>query len=101
MAALAMLSGCSWMRVAKDECLQPQPWEKAVGVAPLRAVDGLPAPSGKSALKVPEGAPLTPPGTAWKPHCLDAPPRFTSGQKAVVPVSKPTEATAVPSSGTP
>ncbi|SRR5579871_4310699 len=82
---LLLLAGCHLRHSARpDECLPVAPYDKAQGVATLRAPDGLPAPNTKGALKVPEDvAPAKPhkPGTA----CLDAPPGFFSDRPKPAP----------------
>jgi hypothetical protein len=96
------LTGCEAMRVRQDACRQVQPYESAVSVAAVHAVDGLPPPNTKAALKIGDAEPLTPPGTAWKPHCLDKPPRFNSDAvKASAPVRAPATVTTDPASSTP
>jgi hypothetical protein len=97
------ISGCEAMRVRQDACRQVQPYEAAVSIAAVHSVDGLPPPNTKAALKIGDAEPLTPPGTAWKPHCLDKPPRFNSDAvKASAPVrAAPVPVTTAPASTTP
>ncbi len=105
---MVAVTGCDAMRIRQDACRQVQPYEAAVSVATVHGVDGLSPPNTKAALKIGDAEPLTPPGSAWKPHCLDKPPRFTSDAvkgapskvpSAPVPVSAPV--TTDPASSTP
>jgi uncharacterized lipoprotein len=87
----ATLSGCGVFKIAKDQCLQQQPYELATSVAPLHGAEGLPAANTKGSLKIPDGPQIQTTGSTWTSHCLDKPPRFVVDAKksAPMPVKKP------------
>jgi hypothetical protein len=66
------IGGC---RSFRENCHAPQEYQKATSVAPLKAPEGLAAPSTKGALKIPDVAATARARTKGEP-CLDEPPSF-------------------------
>jgi uncharacterized lipoprotein len=77
MAAVCLLSSCSWWRRHGDKCREPVVPANTQNLPPLKAPPGLSAPDTRNGIKVPEL-----PGEA-KPHgksdpCLSKPPTYGS-----------------------
>jgi uncharacterized lipoprotein len=74
LAAALPLAGCGWLPNSYSGCDEPQPYESAKQMDPLRVPSGADLPDTRNALKIPEvKAPELPkqPGT-----CLDHPPPY-------------------------
>jgi uncharacterized lipoprotein len=74
-AVLTLLGGCHWFRSVAPDCHQPQEYQRARQVAPLRVPAGLDSPNVQSALVIPDIG-VAPPSPGPKEACLDAPPRY-------------------------
>ncbi len=81
---MALLGGCSWHRMThpfKENCHAPQPYQRAVQVAPLRVPEGMDSPNVQSALVIPE-AEVSGPSPGSSDPCLDSPPRYKAAPPA-------------------
>ena len=85
-AALPVLGGCSWMRSMRTKaCHEPQPYQKAQTLPPLKIPAGLDTPDYTNALRLPQlNEPPAPARTGSQP-CLDEPPSFKVQQPARAP----------------
>jgi hypothetical protein len=72
----AGVSGC---RAFAANCEEPQEYQAAVSVPPLKVPEGLNAPQTRGALKIPEVAETAKPRGRGEP-CLDEPPSFYPGR---------------------
>ncbi len=73
MAALAVLSGCHWLRAS--DCHSKQEYQHATSAPPLQVPAGLDSPNTQGALVIP-AVELSPPPPGPKDNCLDIPPRY-------------------------
>jgi uncharacterized lipoprotein len=83
---LLPLAGCSFFRSARAKaCHEPQPYQKAQTVPPLKIPPGLDAPDTTNALRLPTlNEPPSPKRSGTQP-CLDEPPPFKATQPAKTP----------------
>ena len=73
--AIVLVAGC---RSLGGSCHDPQPYEQAQELPPLRIPPGLEAPDTRNALRIPElNEPEPPPRKPGDP-CLDEPPRYSA-----------------------
>lgn len=78
-AALPLLGACGLFGGRAKACHEPQAYEQAQSVPPLKSPEGTPVPATRSALKIPEVAQTTKERAATDP-CLDEPPSFYPGR---------------------
>jgi uncharacterized lipoprotein len=83
---LLPLAGCHIFRSASTKaCHQPQPYQQAQTVPPLKIPPGLDAPDTTNALRLPTLNEPPPPKRSGKQPCLDEPPPFKATQPAKTP----------------
>ena len=84
---LPLVSGCHAFRRATSAkaCHNPQPYQKAQTVPPLKIPSGMDAPDTSSALHLPALNEPPPPARKGAQPCLDEPPPFKVTQPAKTP----------------
>jgi uncharacterized lipoprotein len=81
-----LVSGCHAFRNAGAKgCHNPQPYQKAQSVPPLKIPSGLDAPDTTNALRLPALNEPAPPARKGRDPCLDEPPPFKVTQPAKTP----------------
>ncbi len=81
-----LLGGCHFFRGASAKaCHNPEPYQKAKSVPPLKVPTGLDAPDTTNALRLPVLNEPGPPPRTGKQPCLDEPPSFKVTQPAKTP----------------
>ncbi len=81
-----LVSGCHVFRSASAKaCHNPQPYQKAQSVPPLKVPAGLDAPDTTNALRLPALNEPAPPPRKGREPCLDEPPPFKVTQPAKTP----------------
>lgn len=102
LTATALLGGCALFD--GNACHEPQPYQQARSVPPLKVPEGLAAPATRTALRIPEGEPTARPRGPGDP-CLDEPPSFypdrpkPGRQPAASAAAPPAPAAAAPATG--
>lgn len=74
-ALVAVATGVSGCKVFAENCHEPQDYQQATSVPPLKVPDGLNAPPTRGALKIPDVPQAARARTAADP-CLDESPSF-------------------------
>jgi hypothetical protein len=75
LALVAVATGVSGCKVFAENCHEPQDYQRATSVPPLKVPEGLDAPPTRGALKIPDVPPGARARTAADP-CLDESPSF-------------------------